>query len=318
MSKRLPRIFVAVVIAVCLAVPAYAAWPEKPVKIIIPFKPGGTTDQTVRMFQKAIIDNNLMPQKLTVINIGGHYSVGCRKALEAKPDGYTFLAIHKALMGAQATGLIDFKYTDYEAVAETSKFNLISVVREDSQWKTLDDLLRDAKANPDSIIFGCNLGALNHMGGVTIQDTEPGAAFRFVQIGGGTANFTALVGKQTQTTCLSAAEFISFRVKGLRGLAYLATERHPMIPDVPTARELGRDAIFGVGSWWFAPKGTPQEAVDGLANVLEKAMKTAYVQEQLQQKAFAPSFLKGDAFKKELDEEWQRTQPVALKTKKKK
>jgi tripartite-type tricarboxylate transporter receptor subunit TctC len=269
------------------------------------------------MFQKAIVDNKLLPQKLTVINIGGHYSVGCRKALEAKPDGYTFLVIHKALMGAQATGLIDFKYSDFEAVAETSKFDLISVVREDSKWKTLDALLKDAKANPDSIIFGCNLGALNHMGGVTLLNTEPGASFRFVQIGGGTANFTALVGKQTQATVLSAAEFINFRIKGLRGLGYMAKERHPMISDIPTTIEQGRDAIFGVGSWWFAPKGTPKEAVDGLANVLEKAMQTDYVKEQLEKKAFSPSFLKGDAFKKELDEEWKRTEPVALQTKKK-
>jgi tripartite-type tricarboxylate transporter receptor subunit TctC len=308
---------IVLVVAASFAIPAFGAWPEKPVKIIVPFKPGGTTDQTVRMFQKAIVDNDLLPHKLTVINIGGHYSVGCRKALESEPDGYTFLVIHKALMGAQATGLIDFKYSDFEAVAETSKFNLISVVREDSKWKTLDELLKDAKANPDSIIFGCNLGALNHMAGVTLLNTEPGASFRFVQIGGGTANFTALVGKQTKTTVLSAAEFINFRVKGLRGLGYMANERHPMISDVPTTIELGRKAIFGVGSWWFAPKGTPKEAVAGLANVLEKAMKTRYVKEQLEKKAFAPSFLKGAAFEKELDEEWERTRPVALQTKKK-
>lgn len=316
--KRWATILLAAGVAAFVTSTAQAAWPEKPVKIVVPFKPGGTSDQVGRIFQKAIADNNLMSQQLTIVNVGGHYSIGSRQVLEAKPDGYTFLLIHKALMGATAGGAIDFGWDDYEPVAETSEFCLVSSVRQDdARFPDVNALLKAASDKPDSLIFGANLGALNHMAGIQLQNSQPGAAFRFVQIGGGTANFTALIGNQTDTTVLSMAEYLSFKVKGVKGLCYMFPERASQAPEVPTCREQGRDVVYCVGSWWFAPKGTPQEAVDGLADVLEKAMKTDYIMKEMDNRAFAPTFVRGEAFRQKLAETYKQVEPVAKQALKK-
>ena len=84
------------------------------------------------------------------------------------------------------------------------------MVRKDSGINSVGELLEKAKAEPDTLIFGANIGAINHLAGVMMQETMPGAKFRFVQIGGGTANFTALTGAQTNATVLSGAEVINF------------------------------------------------------------------------------------------------------------
>ena len=74
----------------------------------------------------------------------------------------------------------------------------------------MSDLLGIAQSKPDTLIFGANLGAINHLAGVMLQELKGGAKFRFVQIGGGTANYTALTGAQTNATVLSGAELVIF------------------------------------------------------------------------------------------------------------
>lgn len=310
--KRWATILMAAGVAAFTTTAVQAAWPEKPVKIVVPFQPGGSSDQVARIFQKAIVDSKLMSQQLTIVNIGGHYSIGSRQVLESKPDGYTFLLIHKALMGAQAGGTIDFGWQDFDPVAETSEFCLVSSVRaDDARFPNVNALLKAATDQPDTLIHGVNLGALNHMAAIQLQNSAPGANFRFVQIGGGTANFTALIGKQTDCTVLSMAEYLSFKVKGVKGLCYMFPERAPQAPEVPTCKEEGRDVEYCVGSWWFAPKGTPKEAIDGLADVLEKAMKTDYIVKEMDNRAFAPTFKRGEAFRKKLADTYKLVEPVA-------
>ena len=297
-----------------------AEWPEKPVKLVVPFKAGGTSDQTGRAFQAAIKENNILPQPITIINVGGHYSIGSRRVKEAAPDGYEFLLIHIALMGGEGSGVLDFGYRDFEPVAATAEFCLSPMVRKDSGIDSLEQLLAKAKDEPDTLIFGANLGAINHMAGIMLQNANPGSKFRFVQIGGGTANFTALTGAQTNTTVLSGAEVVNFTLgpdgkpnpeSQIKPLAYTGSARHPKLPELPTVKELGYDVEFCISSWWFAPKGTPKEAVDGFASALEQASKTARVQEFYEKKLFADVFLKGEALQQSLDTTWERILPVA-------
>jgi len=300
--------------------PAFAEWPEKPIKITVPFKAGGTSDQVARAFQAAIQENNILPQPTTIINVGGHFSIGSRQVMEADPDGYNFLLVHIALMGGQAGGMFDFGYKNYEPVAATGQFCVLPMVRKDSGINSVDELLAKAKAEPDTLIFGANLGAINHMAGIMLQNTEPGAEFRFVQIGGGTANYTALTGAQTNATVLSGAEVLNFTLlpdgsdnpeSQIKALAYTGPERNPKLPDMPTLKELGRDMEFCIDSWWFAPKGTPAEAIDGMAAALEQATASDRIQEFYSSKAFSPVFLKGEELQKSLDDTWARIEPVA-------
>ena len=299
---------------------ALAEWPEKPIKIVVPFKAGGTSDQVARAFQAAIQENDILSQPITIINVGGHFSIGSRQVMEAEPDGYTFLLVHIALMGGQAGGMFDFGYRDFEPVAATGQFCVLPMVRKDSGINSVDELLAKAKAEPDTLIYGANLGAINHMAGIMLQNTEPGAKFRFVQIGGGTANYTALTGAQTNTTVLSGAEVLNFTrlpdgsdnpEAQIKALAYTGPERNPKLPDMPTLKELGRDMEFCIDSWWFAPKGTPAEAIDGMAAALEQATATDRIQEFYNSKAFSPVFLKGEALQQSLDDTWARIEPVA-------
>jgi tripartite-type tricarboxylate transporter receptor subunit TctC len=282
--------------------PAEAAWPEKPIKVIVPFQAGGTSDQVTRAFQAAIQEESILDQPITIINVGGHYSIGARRVLESSPDGYEFLTIHVALMGGEGAGVLDFSWRDFTPVAATGQFCVAPMVRKDSGVDSVDDLLAKAKAEPDTLIFGANLGAINHMAGIMLQGTEPGAKFRFVQIGGGTANFTALTGSQTNTTVLSGAEVINFTrlpdgtdnpESQIKPLAYTGPERNPKLPELPTLLELGRDMEFCIDSWWFAPKDAPAEAVEGMANALEQASQTQRIVDFYDAQAFSPLFLKG-------------------------
>lgn len=311
---------IATVAAAAVASPAVADWPEKPVRVVVPFRAGGTSDQVARAFQAAITENNLTAHPVTIINVGGHFSVGSRQVMEAEPDGHNFLLVHIALMGGQGGGIFDFGYRDYEAVATTGEFCVVPMVRKDSGIDSVEALLAKAKAEPDTLIFGANLGAINHMGGIMLQNLEPGAEFRFVQIGGGTANFTALTGAQTDVTVLSAAEVANFTIgpdgepledAEIKPLAYTGAERVANLPDLPTMTELGYDMNYCVQSWWFAPKGTPEEAVSGMADALEAAMETDRVREFFEARMFTPVFLRGEAMQAALEDTWTAIEPIA-------
>lgn len=319
--KQLFKMVLATAAVIALAAPAArAAWPEKPIKIVVPFKAGGTSDQVARAYAAAIEENHLLPQPLAIIDVGGHFSIGSRQVMEAAPDGYTFLVVHIALMGGQAMGQMDFGYKDFAAVATTGQFCLSPMVRKDSGINSVKELLAKAKAEPDTLLFGANIGAINHMAGIALQNLEPGAKFRFVQIGGGTANFTALTGGQTNVTVNSAAEVINFtRLPDgkpnpdvqVKPLAYTGAERFPALPDLPTMKELGYDMTFCVDNWWFAPKGTPKEAIDGMVEALRKAQDTDRIKRFNASQGFAPVFLSGEAMQKSLDETWKEILPLA-------
>ncbi len=300
------------VLAVMAAAPAFAAWPERPIRVVVPFAAGGTSDQMGRVFARAIDENKLLSQPVNVFNVTGHYSVGSRQIKDAAPDGHNFLLVHIALMGGEASGVMDFGFRDFKGVAATGDFCLAPVVKNDSPYKSLKELLEAAKRAPDTIQFGVNIAAINHLVALQIQQTTPGASFRYVQVGGGAENFRALIGGHTQASVLSSAELVNFQGGGqLRPLGYTGPKRHPGLPDIPTLKELGYDVEFCVANWWFAPKATPQPVVDAFADALRKAQQTAYVQKELADRLFASIFLAGPELDRSLAETWKRIEPIA-------
>lgn len=314
MKKRMATAIVLCLLLVVIAGPllGQSDFPKKPITVVVPAAAGGSSDQLARLFQKAFEEHNLLDVPVVVINVpGAGLSVGSRRVKDADPDGYTFLLTHVALLSREAAGLDDFGYKDFEPVAQTVGFSSVISVADGSPYRTLPELLETAKKEPDTIIFGANLGALNHMAGLTLQASSPGSEFRFVQIGGGSPNFAALKGGHTDVTHFGAALYNRFRTNGIRGLGILAEERHPLLPDLPTARELGYDAIFRITNYWFAPKGTPQYAIDYFADALEKALELDSIQEWIRNGYSTPSFLRGQEFAEEIGAAYEKIAPIA-------
>ena len=125
-----------------------AEYPDRPIQVVVPAKAGGGSDTLARMFQKAFKENKLLGTPMAIVNVpGAGLSIGSRRVKDAKPDGYTFLLTHVALLSRQASGLSDFGYKDFAPVAQTVGFCVVASVKSDSPYKTLSDLLKPSCAS---------------------------------------------------------------------------------------------------------------------------------------------------------------------------
>lgn len=298
---------------------AAADWPERPIKVVVPFKAGGSSDLVARGFATAIDEGDLLSQPVRVVNVGGHSSVGARRVLDADPDGYEFLLHETGIIGAEAASLIDFGYKDYKPVAATGSICMAILVRKDSGYDDLKALLADAKGKPGEVVFGVNLGGLNHMSGILIENSAD-VKFRFVQIGGSADNFAALTGGQTAVASVGAAGARNFTLTDdgqpsddsqVQTIALLAEQQHPLLPNIKTAREQGHDVRFCFTNYWFAPKDTPDEIVSAFADALEKAATSDRIEQFYRDTLSSPVFLRGDGFAKHLDDTAAVVGPIA-------
>jgi tripartite-type tricarboxylate transporter receptor subunit TctC len=142
----------------------------------------------------------------------------------------------------------------------------------------------EAKAKPRTVIWGGNIGSANHMGVASMERATPGAEFKKVQIGGAAESYAALKGKVINVGNFGIGEIVAYRSAGLKPLAVLSETRDAAIPDVPTAKELGYDAVFCNEHNLYAPKGTPPDRIAVLAQAFSKALATDYVKKEYKEK----------------------------------
>ena len=270
-------------------------YPRKPIRVVVPFQPGGGSDTFVRIAQKAINDYQLMPQPLVVVNKpGGGTSIGSSYVKDARADGYTVLCLHEALMVAKSTGQSPNGPDDYEAVAATGEFGTVILVSENSPYQSLGALMEAAKEAPETLKFGVNLNTPTHFSAIMLENTLPGARFRFVATGGGAHRLAGVMGGHLDVIILSVGEYIRFQQNGLKAIAYLGEERIESIPDIPTGEELGFPVYGGNLHYWWFPKGTDQSIVDYFADVLGRVMETEYFLKRTKELEILPRIIVGD------------------------
>ena len=281
------------------------SFPQKPIKIIVPFGAGGGSDTFTRILQKAIAEHKLLAQPLVVINMpGAGGSIGARKVKNARPDGYTLLQIHDGMLTNKYSGNANFGPESFVPIAGTGQMAHVIAVPKDSPYMDLPGLLRAAVKEPDSIVFAVGIGAPSHFAGMMLENASPDdlAKFRFTQSGGGAKRFASLLGGHSAVSTFSVAEFVEFRASGLRALAILATDRHQKVPDVPTAIEQGINVSSTNMHFWWAPKGTPRDRVEKLADVLQTAVQLPKVSKVLSDLATDPVVVRGEQLANELAE----------------
>jgi tripartite-type tricarboxylate transporter receptor subunit TctC len=260
-------------------------YPSKPIRWIIPYNPGGGTDSSARILQIAIEQNKLLPQPLAAVNVGGAGgSIGARQVKDAPPDGYTVLIHQSALLIQEAAGISDFGFKNFEPIISINVQCMVAATFEGGQFTSYKQLMDEAKAKPKTIVWGGNIGSANHMGIATMEKATPGAEFKKVQIGGGAESYAGLKGKVIGVGNFGVGEIVAYRGGGLKPLAVLAETRDPAIPDVPTAKELGYDAVFCNEHNLYAPKGTPPDRIAVLTEAFRKALATEFVQKEYKEK----------------------------------
>jgi putative tricarboxylic transport membrane protein len=296
------RLWFGILAGLVSTIPTHATdYPAKPVKIVVPFAPGGGSDTFVRIVQGVVQNEELLEERLVVINRpGAGGTIGSQFAKNAEPDGYTILNLHDGILSARHAGQTEYGPEAFEAIAATGRTGSMVCVKAGSRWTSLPQLLKAARDNPKTITFAANLGALSHFAGLKLESAFDGASFRYVPTGGGAKRFGDLIGEHVEVSVFAVAEYAQFKDGGLLAIAYLDNERHPAFPDVRTAREDDIDVVWDLIQYWWAPKGTPQHCVDRIVKTLRDAMDSAAMQQRLAELMIEPLFLSGQPLQKEL------------------
>ena len=290
------------------------SYPQRPIKVVVPFAAGGGSDTFARLLQRASDTENVLPVPLVIVNVpGAGGTIGSRRVKNARPDGYTLLLLHDAILTAQYSGQANYGPEAFEPVAGTGDVGLVIAVPEDSRYQSLDELMAAAKSNPDEIRFSANLGAPVHFTGLMLESAAGGGKdvrFRFVQHGGGAKRLAALLGGHADVSGFSVAEYLQYHEGGIRALAYCGEERHPAV-DAPTAIEQGYDVVSRNMQFWWAPKGTDPHRISYLAGVLEQLMNSDEVRQELSRQQIEPVFLTGNALQQEIERRAARIAAVS-------
>src|SRR5687768_2600548 len=256
---------------------AQDAYPSRPVTLINPFPPGGAVDVVARPF--AAVMEPLLKQPLVVeTKAGAAGAVGAQFAASAKPDGYTLIAHLPSLSGFAAVDELfgrqpKFTRADFVPIARLTDGPMVLVVNDQQPYKTLKELVEDAKKRPNGIIFSSSglYGALHLPAALFMQ--AAGIQMRHLPTAGGGPAVTAILGNNSQVLVSSIAAASGHMKAGkLRALASFSAKRAASAPDVPTLKELGYDVEFSLWVGLFAPKGTPQAVVNRLRAEVKKAV----------------------------------------------
>jgi tripartite-type tricarboxylate transporter receptor subunit TctC len=286
LNRVLRNYFAAVCVAsFSLGAFAQGAFPNKPLKIVVPFGAGGVADLTARTVAQKLGEN--LGQSIVIENKPGAGGVVATDSVaKSAPDGYTLLLMSNAT--AVSAGL--FKTLPYDAEKDLTPlsilgtFDIAIVVNNDSKFASLADLLSFAKANPGKLNIGSiNVGSTQNLAAELFKSTA-GIDAQVVPFNGTPAVLTALRGGQIDVGVEILAPVLP-QIKGqaLRALAVTGDKRASALPQVPTAKEAGVRNLYAA-SWnaLAAPSKTPKEVVQKLNQEIQNALNHPDVRKKLQ------------------------------------
>ncbi|MGH8691359.1 MAG: Bug family tripartite tricarboxylate transporter substrate binding protein [Burkholderiales bacterium] len=281
---------------------AQDAYPSKPVTMIVPFPPGGVADIVGRPLAAQM--ERVLRQPVVVVNrTGAGGAVGMAAAAKSAPDGYTILMALSSISIFPVSDRImgkapSYEMKDFAPIALITADPTVLVVSTDSPWKTLKEFVASAKAYPGKINYSSSgvYGTL-HVAMEIFANAADIKLFHVPYQGGGPA-VTALLGGQVHALASGPAAAIG-QIKGgkMRALASWSTERLPLLPEIPTFKELGYDAEFYIWSGVLAPAATPTPVVDRLRSAVREAANSPEFKGAMDRVSTPVSYLDAPAFR---------------------
>lgn len=295
------RLVVAGIWAAALWVPlplAAQSFPDnKPVEMTVMFGAGSAADVTARQLADGM--SKILKAPVPVVNrTGGGGAVGYTHVATQKPDGHSIIWNSNSISTNHHSGILPFDYTAFEPVARVSVEIPALAVKADAPWKDLKELIEYAKQNSGKVKVG-NSGAGSHTHfSAAALFTKAGAKIVDVPFGAGQATTNLLGGRIEATVQLPAALVSHVKNGSLRVLAVLGSQRDPVLPDVPTAREQGFDVALDMWRGIAVPKGTPRPVITALEEAIRQTVLSPEFKEAGGKIGFQPAFLPADEFGK--------------------
>jgi tripartite-type tricarboxylate transporter receptor subunit TctC len=281
---------------------AQDSYPSKPVTMIVPFPPGGVADIVGRPLASQM--EKTLKQPVVVVNrTGAGGAVGMASVAKAAPDGYTILMGLSSISIFPVSDRINGKTPSYEMkdfapIALITADPTVLVVSADSPWKNLKEFVESAKAYPGKINYSSSgvYGTLH----VAMEIFANAAGIKLFHVpyqGGGPA-LTALLGGQVHALASGPAPAVGqIRAGKMRALASWSSERLPLMPEVPTFKELGYDAEFYIWSGVFAPAAIPTPVLDRLRAAVREAANSPEFKGAMEKVQTPVSYLDAPAFR---------------------
>jgi tripartite-type tricarboxylate transporter receptor subunit TctC len=256
-------------------------YPAKPIELLIPWNPGGGTDTTIRLINKVM--PKYMSQRLILINKpGGHGAVAMTELINAKPDGYKIcITASGPTTSLPHQEKVPYSRDDYIPVIQLTNVPNLLVVNPDTPYKNFKDFLDAAKKNPGGIKIGTSgVGAVSSHLPLMLLEKMAGVKFTTIPYKGGGDAAVQVVGGHIPAGSVDLMASGNHISNGkLRPLAIFTANRSPVLPNVPTLKELGYDIQGSFFNMIIVPKGTPQNVIDVLHAAFKKCIEDKEVYE---------------------------------------
>ena len=308
MCRRLVPVLV-LVSAIVAASAGFAAYPERPVKLIVPWAAGGDTDAIFRPFAQQLQKHLGVTVVITNVT-GASGTVGAREAKTSPPDGYTIYAVHDYIHSTYYTGVADVAYTDFEPVCSVSATPSVLTASPKTKWSSWQELLADAKARPGQITVGATLGSTSHFFPALIEKAA-GIKFKYVSYEGLAPRMNAILGGHIDLTDSNLTQKGKMDAGQLKFLAIATDKRLPDIPSVPTLKELGVNVVYSVTRGLMLPKGTPADLIVKVEAACTKAAAEAKFAEDMAKQGTAVRYLDRKAYAEFLKQNDQLNRDLA-------
>ncbi len=250
-----------------------SGYPSKPIRFIIPFDPGTSSDQVGRILSK-LAEPHLGASIQAVNRPGGGGGTGFTSIKNAKADGYTIGMGTASLAGHKVHGNLDFDHNDVETPIIVHFDPPLMSVAANTPFNTLAEFIHEAKRRPGELIIATGVPGTNLYVGVADFMAQAGIDLRIVPCGGGGAQPAILAGGGHVDACLSSPIESRAQIEAgnIRPLVYFNTTRHVGMPDIPSLDEEGYKAtVFGVRGI-ITPKGVPVEILQKIHDAFKAAM----------------------------------------------
>ena len=293
-----------------LTFPVQAAYPDKPIKIIIGFPAGGPLDAHIRLLVERL--QSALGQTVIVdYKAGAGGTVGAQFVAQSPPDGYTLLLANTGTMVINPAIYTKAPYDtlrDFQPIARTAQQPLALIVNKDVAANSLKEFIAYARANPGKLNYGsAGNGGISHLVPEMLK-SETGIFMVHIPFKGSAPAFTDLIAGHVQFMAESVPQAANYAKQGkVKALAVTSAKRNPALPNTPTVLETGVANLEVVGFYGIlAPKGTPSDVTIKLSQAFKETLESPDIQKKMIEQGADPAYLNADQFTKFLAVEMPR------------